>query len=99
MNLDLKDLGNKLQPTLRFIKRYVSLFFVVTMLAVFGFLVFRINQFSSLEPSEDAIAEKLQSVQRPKLDQAIVDKIQQLQDQNIEVQSLFDQARSNPFSE
>lgn len=99
MNLDLKDLSSKLQPTLSFMKRYVTLFFILSMLLILGFLVFRINQFSNLEPSDDAITEKLQSVQRPKLDQSVVDKIQQLQDQNIEAKALFDQARNNPFSE
>jgi hypothetical protein len=99
MNLELKDISSKLQPTLSFAKRYVTLLFIVAMLLVFGFLVFRINQFSNLEPSEDAITEKLQSVQRPRLDQTVIDKIQQLQDQNIEAKALFDQARNNPFSE
>lgn len=90
---------NKLQPIFSFLKRYVAFIFVVAMLLVLSFFVFRINQYSRAEPSQDAIDEKLQSVKRPRLDKNVVDKIQQLQDQNVQVQSLFDQARNNPFSE
>lgn len=99
MNLELKDLKSKLQPLLENLKRYVTFIFVLTMLGVFGFFVFRINQLNANEPSDDAIAEKLQTVQRPKIDEAVIEKIQQLQDQNVEAKALFDQARQNPFSE
>jgi len=61
--------------------------------------VFRINQYSHTEPADSAVQEKLQTTKRPKVDQAVLDKIQQLQDQNVQVQSLFDQARNNPFNE
>lgn len=99
MNLELKDLPNKLRPALGFLKRYLMFIAVLAAMAVFGFFVFRINQFSRVEPDQTAVEEKLETVQRPKLDPAVVEKIEQLQDQNIQVQSLFDQARNNPFSE
>ncbi len=99
MKLDFKDLPAKIRPVLEFIKRYVVFIFAMVILLIFGFFVFRINQFSRIEPGETAVEEKLQTVQRPKIDQAVIDKIQQLQDQNIQIQSLFDQARNNPFSE
>lgn len=69
------------------------------MLIIFGFLVLRINQYSNQEPSEDAINEKLEKVNRPKINDELIDKISQLQDQNVEVKSLFEAARNNPFSE
>ena len=99
MKLDLKALSDKIQPALLFIKRYVVFVFAMAMLVIFGFFVLRINQLSRLEPTDDAVTEKLQTVQRPKIDPAVLTKIEQLQDQNIQVQSLFDQARSNPFTE
>jgi len=99
MNIDLKDIGSKVQPVLAFLKRYITFLFFVGMLLVAVFLVYRINQFSNLQPSEDAVTEKLQTVQRPRLDQDVLQKIEQLESQNVEVQSLFDQARNNPFSE
>ena len=99
MKLDFKDLPAKFRPVLDFLRHYVKFIFIVSTLIVFGFFVFRINQFSNTEPTESSIEEKLQTVQRPKVDQSVLGKIEQLESQNIQVQSLFDQARNNPFSE
>jgi hypothetical protein len=99
MNIDLKDLSSKVQPVVAFLKRYTKFIYFIAMLLAATFLVFRINQLSNVQPSDDAITEKLQTVQRPRLDADALQKIQQLQDQNVQVQSLFEQARNNPFSE
>ncbi len=99
MKLDVKDIFAKLQPLIAFIKRYVKFTFFIGMLFIIIFLVYRINQLSRLEPSEDAVTEKLQAVQRPKLDASVLEKIQELEDQNVEAKALFDQARDNPFAE
>lgn len=99
MNIELKALPNKLLPLLAAVRRYLILIFIVFFVGAYGFLVFRINALASSEPSDDAVAERLQSVKRPKIDQSAVDKIQQLEGQNIEVQTLFQEARQNPFSE
>lgn len=99
MKINTAQLTTRIQPLLRFFKRYAIFIFMIVLLGIFAFLVFRINHFSQVEPADDAVQEKLQTVQRPKVDQSVLDKIQQLQDQNIQVQSLFDKARSNPFNE
>lgn len=99
MKIQIPKQAEKLQPLIRFIKRYMVFIFVTTMLLILAFFVFRINQYSNIEPAEDAFSDRLKTVQRPKIDQAVVDKILQLKSQNIEVQSLFEQARNNPFSE
>ncbi len=70
MKLDPKQLLEKLRPVLGFIKQSAVFMFVLVFLAIFGFFVFRINQYSRIEPSEEAIQEKLQVVQRPKIDQS-----------------------------
>ncbi len=95
----LKDALSKFNPAIRFLKRYAVFIYVMILLCIFGFFILRINLYSRMEPSDDAVQEKLQAVQRPKVDQSVLDKIQQLQDQNVQVHSLFDQARNNPFSE
>ena len=99
MNLELKDIPTKLAPVGLFLRRYVVLIFILAFLAIYGFLVIRINMLSSAEPDDDAITEKLTSVQQTKIDQTSIDKITQLQEQNVEVQTLFQQARDNPFVE
>lgn len=99
MKLTPKDLLAKLKPALGFLKHYAIFIYMIILLGIFGFLVFRINQYSRTEPSEEAVQEKLQTVNRPKVDKAVLDKIQLLQDQNVQVHSLFDEARQNPFNE
>jgi len=99
MKNQIKDIAKRLSPAMLFIKRYAVFIFIMILLGIFGFLVLRINNYSQIEPSEDAVQEKLQAVQRPKVDQAALDKIKLLEDQNIQVNSLFDNARKNPFNE
>lgn len=99
MKLDINKFLSKLSPLLDFLKKYAVFIFVIFMLIIFSFLVFRINQFSKVSPSESDLTDKLKTVQRPKIDQKIVDKILELESQNIKVQSLFEQARNDPFNE
>lgn len=99
MKLDFKDLPAKLVPLLEIGRRYATFGFIILMLGLFGFLVARINQLNGATPSEEAIAEKLQTVQRPKFDEATLDKIKELEDESVQVKTLFDSARKNPFKE
>lgn len=99
MNIDLKTISSKVTPFLRSLRHYLVLIFFVVLTGMYGFLIFRINSLTNTEPSEDALNEKLKSVQRPRIDQGAADTIKKLGDQNIEVQTLLKQARENPFSE
>ena len=89
----------QLKPVINFVSKYKKFLFVLAILGTVLFLVIRINQLTTKEPTEAQISDKLQTVTRPKLDQSVLNRIQQLQDQNVEVKSLFDNARSNPFNE
>lgn len=78
---------------------YLGLAFVLAMLGLYSFLVFRINSLTTSDPTEESITQALSTVQRPKLDQTIVEKVQSLEDNSVEVKALFQEARDNPFSE
>ena len=99
MSLNLSAASKKLQAFSQTLQKYLGLVFVVTMLGLYSFLVFRINSLTTAEPSDDAITEKLNTVQRPKVDEDIVSKVQNLEDNSVEVKALFQDARDNPFSE
>lgn len=99
MNLDLKTIVTKLAPAIGFMQKYGAFAVLISILGLYTFLVFDISRMSSAEPSEDAVEERLKTVQIPKLDETTLKKIKDLQDQNVQVKSLFDQARQNPFSE
>lgn len=99
MNFEVKDIPAKIVPIINKLKRYVPVIFIVFVSLILGFLITRISTYAQTEPSEDAVTEKLTTVQRPKIDENALKKIEQLEDQNIDVKSLFQQARENPFSE
>lgn len=99
MKIDIKKITSKLGNVFQKIRKYSVFVFFVVILLIFSFLVFRINILARTEPSEDAVNEKLQTIKRPKIDQDSIDKLQALQDNSVEVQTLFQQARENPFHE
>jgi predicted negative regulator of RcsB-dependent stress response len=99
MNLEVKDISAKIGPAILAAKKYLVFIFIITVLLVYGYLVFYINTLASQQPDEDAVTERLKTVQRPKIDEDALNKIEQLEDQNIQVQTLFQQARDNPFVE
>ncbi len=97
--LSLSTIKSFLRSLKRMLLQYAVVIFTVTILGLYGFLVYQIGVLSQVEPEETAINEQLGRTKRLKIDQASVDKIEQLEDQNIGVQSLFKAARDNPFQE
>ena len=99
MKLDTKDIVNKLKPTLAWLKKHRIVIAIISVLFLYSFMVIEINALNRREPSEDAINEKLQTIKRPRIDDATIKKIEQLQDNNVDVEALFKTARENPFQE
>ncbi|MDQ5885984.1 MAG: hypothetical protein QG628_381 [Patescibacteria group bacterium] len=99
MSTDIKDIVTKIKPALGWLKKHSTVVGIVLVLCLYGWIVIEINSLSRREPSEDAINEKLQTIKRPRIDQKTIDKIEQLQDNNVQVEALFKSARENPFQE
>lgn len=99
MNLEVKDLVAKIGPLVVRLRSYVSLICVLAFLAMYGFLVYRIGVLASTEPSEEAFADRLQTVQRPRIDPEAVKRMEALESANVEVRTILDNARRNPFAE
>lgn len=81
------------------VQRYRITLFIVFFLGIYTFLVAQIGTLVNSNPSQAAINEKLQTIKRLRIDQESIDRILLLEEQNIEVQALFKQARNNPFTE
>ncbi|MFA5003667.1 MAG: hypothetical protein WC498_00045 [Candidatus Saccharimonadales bacterium] len=77
--------------------RYRIIIFLLVIGAVYSFVIYRINALASVEPSSDSVNAIVHN--KPHIDQATINKIKQLQDNSVNVQTLFDQARQNPFQE
>lgn len=99
MNINIKTTQATLLKFILRVRRYAVFIFIVVLLLLYSWLVFRINTLNNTGPSDDAVTQKLQTVRRPKIDQTDIDKLQQLQDNSVQVKTLFQQARDNPFHE
>jgi hypothetical protein len=94
-DINLKTLPADLANSFHKLGRYAVITFIVFLAVIYSFLLFRINTLTAAEPSDEAIAQ----TQTPRIDQKIVDQLLELKDNNVTVQALFEDARSNPFQE
>lgn len=99
MNIEIKNITKIGPKIVKIFDRYKVIFLMIVLLLIFGLLVINIGRYSTRDPSQSEIDERIKTVQVPKIDQEAVSKILELEDQNIEVKSLFEDARNNPFSE
>jgi hypothetical protein len=95
----MKKITIQLQNMLAVLKRNVVLICFLIFGAMYGFLIYTSGQLAAKYPSEVKVNEQFQGASRPKLDESIARQLTELQDQNIEVKALFDEARQNPFAE
>lgn len=79
------------------LRRYSLTLFIVFVVCLYGFLLFRVNSLSNAQPLAADVAKQVNAAAIPHIDQAVVKQLQSLQDNSVTVHSLFDQARSNPF--
>lgn len=94
-----KTLLESIKKSLAPIKPHIPVIFILTILLMYGFLIFQINRQLAAEPTEAQIAEQQNLIIKLKFDQEAVDKIEQLEDQNVTTKALFKAARDNPFQD
>jgi hypothetical protein len=82
----------------RFFKASVPLF-LLFLIGIYGFLAWRIYTLNQIEPDPAVVAKELKTQGVPNIDPVALSKIQELEDNSVEVKTLFDEARSNPFDE
>ena len=99
MKFDITATTQKFLPLLTFIKRYAVFIFIVGLLCVYVYLVHHIGQLIQNEPVQTSSDSAVKPVSRLKIDKEAVKVITDLEAQNVEVKSLFEQARQNPFTE
>lgn len=97
--MNIKALQNQLQGRWRSTLRLRILLSLILLVVLYGFIAWRISTLTNAQPDEATVASKLKTTSTPHIDQAVVDKIKQLEDNSVNVQTLFDQARQNPFRE
>lgn len=99
MKKQLQRILTALSPALNWGQRYYRLIFFSFLILACSFLVYQISSYANIEPTDNEVNDQLKTITRPHIDANAVSKIQQLRGQNIKVETLFTQTRSNPFSE
>lgn len=94
--MNLASIGTSLQKIPNTFYRYRVLLFVVGYVGCYIFLITQIANYAQEEPS---LSTSENAVKTLTIDADSIEKIQELEDQNVEVKALFDDARKNPFSE
>ena len=80
-----------------FLKRYLWLVFLILIVVIYGYVLLKINGFLSATPSPSTISQNLKASATPVINQNVVNELNNLQNNSVSVQALFNQARSNPF--
>lgn len=99
INFSLKEIPSKTMQLLGRLKKYSVFLFIILVLGAYSYVVLQIQGAINTEPTEAQITEKLQDLKRTKLDQDAIKKIEELESTHVEVHTLFQDARDNPFQE
>lgn len=94
---NFKEYLDKLVTKLEGLQRYSVVLFIVFISLLYGFVLFQIKALNDTQPTADAIAAQVKAAQVPHIDEAAIKQLQSLQDNSVNVQTLFNEARSNPF--
>jgi hypothetical protein len=90
-------ISEKWLDRLRQLSRYGVLIFIVFVAVLYSRVFLHINNLNDMQPSDSAVSSQIHSANLPTIGTIQVQKIESLQDNSVSVQTLFDQARNNPF--
>lgn len=82
----------------RLFVRYKVVIFVLFLAAVYLIVIAKISSYSDLQPDPADTKQQI-STATPRVNQNVAAQLKSLENNHVSVQTLFDQARQNPFSE
>ena len=80
------------------LSRYAPIMFFVLIAVVYGFVLLRITMLANLQPTNSDVSGEIAQL-TPHIDKNAVQQLQGLEDNSVNVKSLFEDARNNPFGE
>lgn len=99
MNLDTATLIEKLTTASHVLRQRAAIICFIAFAVVYGFIMVTVSGLTQQEPTEDAIKKELKQVAKPKVDERVADTMLGLEERNVTIQAIFDDARNNPFTE
>jgi len=95
----LKKVLAKVKPYFLKVAKYKLALVVVFVAVIYGFVYFKINSLNNMQPTTTEVTGQSDPIKSAHISKSIVDQLQSLQDNSVNVQALFEQARNNPFQE
>lgn len=95
--VSLKELRPLVGKAVILLSRYTAILFFLLVAAVYGFVIMQINTLANVQPSQSDIDAQSKTAPVPRVDPKIAEQLESLEDNSVNVQTLFDQARNNPF--
>jgi len=95
---DLKSLLATANRDVEKARRFSIVGFVVFVALLYGFLFMRINSLNDVQPSSDSVTGQVKAAGVQHIDESVVKQLESLHDNSVNVQTLFNEARSYPFS-
>lgn len=94
---DVKSIGPMLRAWLRKVKPYAGVALFLLFAGVYGFMLVRINALSNPSINESDVQAQAQVT--PRINAKDADQLEKLEDNSVNVQTLFEAGRKNPFQE
>lgn len=95
----MKQRLQQLKPVIEVLKKYSLVILIIAIGTVYGFTIHNSGKIVSQEPEQAKINEAYKGVKRPKIDEVISNRLDDLVDRNVQFNALLDKARQNPFLE
>ncbi len=99
MKLDKTYLLDKISLLAAFVKRFRFIIVFAIFSTMYGYILMQVNAIDARQPSEKKISDQATAAPRTKVDPELAEKIISLEEQNVQIRTLFNQARKNPFAE
>lgn len=97
--INSESILNLFNPVIEYIKNHSTFFLVLIFCILAGYILTLTNQITNSEPTQESINAKLRSVPKPTIETSVTKTILELEDRNTNIQTIFKDARQNPFSE
>ena len=98
-NVEIKSPLPALLQSLRKLRPYAGVALFLLLAGVYGFIVLRINSLSNPTIDTSAVVSEAKSTPVPRIDADAAKQLEALKDNSVNVQTLFEQNRTNPFNE
>lgn len=100
-HLSKQNLEATIQQGIRTANKYSVLLFLLFLIGIYGFLALQVLSLNQAEPDPTVVQERLKTANGLNTSKykEVAEKIKALQDNSVSVQSLFNEARDNPFQE